>query len=122
MSVAGQRGGALQAVDAYTSHDLNDARSLAYHQVIAERVQLHPELVQNAVRRVAEWQSDRSVATYYADHWAQWLALTPPELAAALVATGELANALRQVSPFAGVLTARERWAIWRRTGARVRS
>jgi len=38
-----------------------------------------------------------------------------------LHAPGEDADELRQSSPFAGVLSARERWALWRAVGEEVR-
>jgi hypothetical protein len=49
------------------------------------------------------------------ERWTLLLALSPTEVAAAITAHGEAAAALRHVSPFAGVLTARDRWSIWRK-------
>jgi hypothetical protein len=39
-------------------------------------------------------------------------------IAAFLADRGETARELRQSSPFAGALSARERWAIWRATAS----
>jgi hypothetical protein len=48
----------------------------------------------------------------YAAGWEALLALPLDELCAELVDEGQRQRALRQVSPFAGVLEPRERWRI----------
>lgn len=99
-------------------HEFNDARSLAYHIAIADRLRADPALIQAATERVAVWRRTGSVAKFYVDRWTQWLALPPKDLTTVLVESSEEADALRQVSPFAGVLSPRERWALWRQTRA----
>jgi len=39
-------------------HEFNDARSLAYHRAIADRVLVDPSVVDAAVKRVAAWQAN----------------------------------------------------------------
>lgn len=58
------------------------------------------------------WERDGSVAPFYVSAWKEVLALAMGELSQAVLAETEPAHALRQVSPFAGVLSARERWKI----------
>jgi hypothetical protein len=48
------------------------------------------------------------------------LADDPVSIAAFLVERSELAEELRQSSPFAGALTPQERWKIWRETRERL--
>ncbi|HVS01238.1 MAG TPA: hypothetical protein VMT16_00565, partial [Thermoanaerobaculia bacterium] len=55
----------------------------------------------------------------YALAWQQALSLPLADLLALLVDPGEPARAMRQVSPFAGILDPRERWEILRRCGMR---
>jgi hypothetical protein len=95
-------------------HRLAEARSIAYHGVIGQRLVADPGVVQAARDRIAAWRDQTAVAEPYLAAWESWLSLAPESLAAKLVETGEHANALRQVSPFAGVLSARERWRLHR--------
>jgi hypothetical protein len=95
-------------------HRLAEERSIAYHRVIAERLQRQPEVLQKARQRVQGWLASGS--PFYARKWAEVLAGDPPSIAAFLVERSELAIELRQSSPFAGALDPRERWKIWRET------
>lgn len=53
--------------------------------------------------------------------WDELLSRPMGEVLASIVDPGERARELRQSSPFAGVLTAAERWRIWREVGERAR-
>ncbi|HYO14404.1 MAG TPA: hypothetical protein VE685_14505 [Thermoanaerobaculia bacterium] len=80
-------------------HRLAEERSVAYHRAIAEKLRHQPEVLEKARRRVQEWMAS-DVST----------------IAAFLVERSELADELRQSTPFAGALDPRERWRIWRET------
>ncbi|HYU35879.1 MAG TPA: hypothetical protein VEW48_27290 [Thermoanaerobaculia bacterium] len=95
-------------------HRLAEERSVAYHTVIAERLRHQPEVLERARRRVQEWLI--SGAPFYARKWAEILAGDISSIAAFLVERSELADELRQSSPFAGALQPQERWRIWRET------
>ena len=95
-------------------HELAKARSLALHHAVAARLREQPALLDAARARVEAWRRDGSVAPFYASAWADVLAGDLEAVAAALVAPGERATALRQVTPFAGVVDPRTRWRIWR--------
>jgi hypothetical protein len=104
-------------------HQDIDARSLAMHRLIAEKIRRDPALLEIARARVERWQTQPDRAdSRYVDEWARVLA---SGLAATLsVATeeSERATTLRQASPFAGVLTETERLdflASWRRQHSR---
>src|SRR4051794_36284637 len=100
-------------------HRLGEERSVAYHRVIAERLQSRPEILESARRRVQEWLDSRANTPFYARKWAEILSGDVASIAAFLVERSELADELRQSSPFAGALNPRERWSIWRETRER---
>lgn len=52
----------------------------------------------------------------YARGWSEILAQDVASIARFLVDPGERARELRQSSPFAGYLSPRERWQLWRET------
>jgi hypothetical protein len=97
-------------------HRLAEERSVAYHLVIAERLREHPEILERARQRVQEWQASREQARFYVRKWAEILAGDPSSVAAFLTERSELADELRQSTPFAGALNPQERWRIWRET------
>jgi hypothetical protein len=97
-------------------HRLAEERSVAYHSVIAERLLLRPEVLDRARQRVAGWLSSKAEAPYYALRWSEVLAGDPSSIAAFLVERSDLADELRQSSPFAGALSQEERWQIIRET------
>jgi hypothetical protein len=94
-------------------HRLAEARSLAAHRVIAERLLANPELLEHARARVDGWLAERSASDHYAMAWRELLAGDPESVARAIVEDSERARALRQCTPFAGVLDPRERWQLW---------
>jgi len=92
-------------------HRIAEARSLAYHQAVANRLATEPALLATAQARVEAWRRE---GRPYAAAWTRILALQPAELAAALVEDNEPAGALRQSTPFANALPPAERWQFWR--------
>lgn len=100
-------------------HRLGEERSIAYHRLIAERLQSRPEILEKARRRVQIWLASPETARFYARKWAEILAGDVPSIAAFLGDRSELAVELRQSSPFAGALRPQERWKIWRETRER---
>jgi hypothetical protein len=92
----------------------SEKRSLAFHRAIAERLADDGDVLVVARERVAEWLRTGAVHPTYAAAWQAIFAGDPRSVAAAIVAETEEACALRQVSPFAGVLSPRERWRLWR--------
>ena len=96
-------------------HKLAAERSLAFHRVIARRLVRDPAVLEKARQRVKDWL-DETPDRPFAREWGRILAGNADSVAAFLVDRSELAEELRQSSPFAGVLDARERWGIWRET------
>ncbi len=97
-------------------HRLAEERSVAYHRVIAERLRRQPEVLASARQRVQTWLASGTEAPFYALKWSEVLAGDLSSIASFLTERSELADELRQSSPFAGALDPRERWKIWRET------
>jgi hypothetical protein len=101
-------------------HRLAEARSLAYHEIVARRIADEPAILQRARERVAAWF--RQVPPpHHAMAWADKLSGTRASLPEFLVDPGEHARELRQSTPFAGALDPRERWRLWREVADRCR-
>jgi hypothetical protein len=99
------------------AHKLAEARSLAYHQVIATRIRDDAGLLRMARERVAEWCRTAPVP-HYAGQWREVLSMTTDQICSFLVEDSETAIELRQSSPFAGALAPQERWRLWREARA----
>jgi hypothetical protein len=97
-------------------HRLAEERSVAYHRVIAARLREQPEILQEARQRVDGWLAASGQPPWRATRWAAILDLEPATIETFLTERSEQADELRQSSPFAGVLSPRERWQIWRET------
>jgi len=93
-------------------HEIGRLRSLALHREVARRIGERPELVELARYRVARWLKDRSVSAAYATAWSEILSGSASDIAVEIVAETEPMDALRQTSPFAGVVDPRTRWRI----------
>lgn len=91
-----------------------DALSLAYHRAVAAKLASTPDLRTRALQNVTRWLSQGSLHPVYASQWLSLLHGPLDALCAALTDTSDHAIALRQSSPFAGTLSAQERWAIRR--------
>jgi hypothetical protein len=102
------------------AHRLAEERSLELHRRIATLLERDPALIERARTRVRGWSSDGSVAAPYVDAWTRLLDGPFSALRATLVDESEEARALRQVTPFAGIVDPRTRWKIWREVRARV--
>lgn len=101
-------------------HELAEERSLALHSLVAARLRDDPRLVAAARARVEGWLEDGSVHRDYAVVWHQLLSGPLGSLLDLLVDRSERARALRQCSPFAGVIDPRTRWRLWREVRVRM--
>jgi hypothetical protein len=98
----------------YSSHRLLEARSLAMHAVIAEKIQRDPRLLKvardNLQRWRARWQEEPPA---WHQEWSGIIERPWPEIAAIMTEPSEEGARLRQSSPFAGVLSVAERRRIY---------
>ena len=93
-----------------------DRRSLALHRVIADRLLADPEAVITKARRnlrvMRRANADGSASRWF-DEWERHLDGPVAGIVEVLVSHDQAARDLRQVTPFAGVLTDEERRAIY---------
>jgi type II secretory pathway component PulL len=93
------------------SHEWIDQRSLALHEAVAAKLEGQPALISVARRNLERWLRVNETAALL--EWRRLLdVLSMPDLLALLCSPGEDAARLRQSSPFAGVLSPRERQSI----------
>ena len=101
------------------SHDVVDQCSLALDRAVAERLKADPTLLEHARGNLRRWLARNGDAPGLRRCYEEWLKIldrSPLEkILELLVAEDEDARRLRQNSPFAGVLSVSEVWAIKRR-------
>jgi hypothetical protein len=88
-------------------HRTPELQSLAYHRVVAERLNEH--IVEQAGRRLEHWLEEGRIHPQWAQEWERLLAMPLERIAKEISSDSQRARALRQTSPFAGVLTEQER-------------
>lgn len=96
-------------------HQRIDQRSLVLHRGIAEKLRLHPALIEIARGNLERWSCAAGRSEPYWDAWLRILNRPLPEILDLLEEESERMTALRQATPFAGVLEPSERWAIYAR-------
>ncbi len=94
-------------------HQRIDRRSLELHRAIAAKLQAHPALMEIANDNLERWTASTGRSQPYWDAWREILKRPLPEVLALLEEDSERMDALRQATPFAGVLEPAERWAIY---------
>ena len=99
-------------------HQRVDRRSLELHRAIAEKLRAHPELLEIAQDNLTRWSQTQTHSRPYWDAWRTILSRPLPEILDVILEDTERMAAMRQTSPFAGVLTPAERWAIYDRFAA----
>ena len=103
-----------EVVRQYSDHRILDARSLAMHCKIAQKISRDPELLDKARANHERWIAKSEDATpRYLHEWQEILKRPWPEIAEIITSMSEDATRLRSSSPFAGVLTADERDLIY---------
>jgi hypothetical protein len=98
------------------SHEWIDQRSLAMDRMLAEKLERDPALIQRAVNILEKWIAQRLPTP--APVMLEWRSVlserSPYEVIRLLQADDPEARRLRQSSPFCGLLSPQERWAILR--------
>jgi hypothetical protein len=102
-------------METVSGHPRIDERSLALHRAVADKLRKQPELLQIAHDNLARWRATSGRSRPWLDEWQRMLDGPTDTLLAAMESDEERMTALRQSSPFAGVLSPRERWAIYER-------
>ena len=88
-------------------HRKVELRSLAYHCAVAQR--LNKQVISDAKRRLLRWERAGRMHPTWAGEWHRVLAMSERRIARVLCSDSERSRALRQSSPFAGVLSEQER-------------
>lgn len=100
-----------------------ERRSLAVHAAIIERLRDDPDgIVRGARATLHRMRALHPHAKALLDEWALLLERPLPALIAQLADPSEHARELRHVTPFAGVLSARERTSVFRAFAAAERT
>ena len=94
-------------------HERIDQRSIALHRAIAQKLLEKPEFLEVAQGNLERWMAGESRSKPYFESWKRLLARPLAELIPLLTEDSEAMRAMRQTTPFTGVLTPRERWAIY---------
>jgi hypothetical protein len=100
----------LPRASAERGHRKAELRGLAYHRVVARR--LDRMIVQTAHDRLRRWRAEGRIDPRYAREWEHVLAETPTRIAQLIAEDSPRMRDLRQSSPFAGVLSEPERRAL----------
>ena len=92
-----------------------EARSLALHRAIVSALHASPERVRSlAADNLVVMRRTNPNAAPLLDEWAHILDMSDQEIASRALDPSEHGRELRQVSPFAGVLNAAQRAAVYR--------
>jgi hypothetical protein len=93
-------------------HRLGELRSLAYHREVARRMETDSAILPRARALATRWLTEDK-APWAMEIWLRLLNDGGPELREVLTQDSERARRLRSCTPFAGILTPRERWRLW---------
>lgn len=93
-------------------HRRPELRSLAYHRALARR--LRRPMIDDALRQIWRWREQGAIDPRYAERWEKILRRPVADVRQAIGEDSAAAAALRQTSPFAGMLTEAERRKILR--------
>jgi hypothetical protein len=96
-------------------HQRIEQRSLELHRAIAVKLRAHPELMEIARDNLARWSASGGRSQPYWDAWREILERPLEDVLSLLVEDSEKMTAMRQATPFAGVLEPAERWAVYSR-------
>ena len=98
----------------YSDHRILDARSLAMHCKIAQKISRDPVLLDIARRNLARWEKKSTGRKRgYLQEWRGILDQPWPQIAEMITSMNEESTRLRSSSPFAGVLDDQERERIY---------
>lgn len=105
--------GWVPAHGGYSDHRILEARSLALHCKIAQKIARDAELLDVARRNLERWTRGKDHIPGYVHEWRRILDSPWPVIADFMTSFSEKAVRLRQSSPFAGILTPAERRRIY---------
>lgn len=95
-------------------HQRLSRRSLDFHRLIADRVRKQPALLDIARANLAHWRCAAPTRAGYLAEWENILAQGMQHALSVATEQSETADRLRQSTPFAGLISPRERWEFLR--------
>jgi len=111
------RGRSTRYVALSSGHEIADLRSRALHIEVGKKLLRQPKLVEKARSKLGEMKLALPYAKSYLDQWESLLDGPIEGVLQVLGAEDERAKALRHTSPFAGLLSERERLKKLRQQG-----
>jgi hypothetical protein len=98
----------------FSDHRILDARSLAMHCKIAQKISRDPRLLEKAEANLRRWnaKTDEPKPRFLRE-WEEILDKPWPTIAETITSMSEEATRLRSSSPFAGILNEKEREQIY---------
>jgi hypothetical protein len=98
----------------YSDHRILDARSLAMHCKIVQKISRDPRLLVKAKANLSRWSAKiDGPKPRYLKEWQEILDKPWPTIAEMMTSMSEEATRLRSSSPFAGILNEKEREQIY---------
>jgi hypothetical protein len=102
--------------DIYRSHAQLDERTLALHRLACAKLSANPVLFERIPKTLARWRKIVCKSSQpYLSEWQRLVDMGMHEVIRVATDDSECATALRQSSPFCGILTPRERADFFRR-------
>lgn len=111
------RGRSTRYIGATSDHVIGDLRSKALHMEVGKKLLRKSELLDVARRRLENMRVTTPYSKTYLEKWSDLLSGPIEPILHVLGANDEDSKALRHTSPFAGILSGKERLAILRRHG-----
>lgn len=96
-------------------HELSAKRSMALHKVVVSRCRADPSLYLRAKEVLNRWVLIKALDTRDAARWFELFDAGMEATLQAVLTEDEAGHALRSSSPFSVLLSARERWALWKK-------
>lgn len=98
----------------YSDHRILDARSLAMHCKIVQKISRDPRLLEKAQANLSRWSPKvDGPKPHYMKEWQEILEKPWPTIAEMMTSMSADATRLRSSSPFAGILNEKERELIY---------
>lgn len=96
---------------------LAEARNLAVHVLVVQKVSANPALLDKVRQNLGFWRTSAELTPRWVTEWEHILLKPWTEIAALLTDPGERACRLRRFSPFTGILSREEGKEIFSRLG-----
>lgn len=101
----------LKLYNSSMKHEKLNRRSLELHYLIADKIRKEPCLIEEAKATIEKWLNTVSPHSKpYLVEWKKILNSSTEQCLAFMTENSEHADSLRQSSPFAGILTNKERF------------